>query len=155
MEINPPREEPASTATHSWEEVMQNIARPNTDWNIGRQRVILNEGFVLEVGGKDVTFAPADFVEMKEMLEWWRRVRSPVSFHPSVGSEAPTGPNKKVWLQFDDGTKSQEAIRAMWITDADGQMHKMDADSMTKLVEMMEWYNRVHEPSVTANGADL
>lgn len=138
MENNPPREEPATTA-----EVSLPFGNGFLTMRIGAARV--------EVGGKEVTFAPEEFVEIKEMLEWWRRVRSPVSFQPSVESLAPSGPTKKVWLQFDDGTKSQEAIRAMWITDADGQMHKMDADSMTKLVEMVEWYKRVHEAPVATS----
>lgn len=78
MEINPPREEPASTATHSWEEMARNLPRLDVTMNIGRQTIALHEGFVLEVHGTHgtVTFTPDDLCMLHKVAKDWMKLQA-------------------------------------------------------------------------------
>lgn len=57
-------------------------------------------------------------------------------------------PVKKVWVLFEDGTRSQQAIRAVWITDSRNQQRVLEPDTIAELVDMLEWWRRVRETPV-------
>lgn len=50
-----------------------------------------------------------------------------------------------VAVLFANGTSSHQAVRAIWIADARGQLRVIEAETIAELVEMLEWWRRVRE----------
>lgn len=67
---------PEPNATTSREEMAPNPPRRFPEWNIGRQKIVLQEGFELEVRGTEetVTFSPDDLCMLRKVIDDWPKV---------------------------------------------------------------------------------